>query len=171
VSFGHSDATAAEAHAGFALGVRSVTHLFNAMRPFHHRDPGLAGAALVREDVVCQLVLDGRHLAPEAATIAWRVARGRIALVSDATAAPGGLADDGRLAGGTAPLIDCVRALHALGAPLEDALAAASAVPARVLGLRDGGSLAPRGPADLVVLSDELVVERVLVGGVEGYRR
>ncbi|MCS7007728.1 MAG: amidohydrolase family protein, partial [Gaiellaceae bacterium] len=108
---------------------------------------------------------------PAAASWAGGAAGGPTPPLRAATAAPGGLADDGRLAGGTAPLIDCVRALHALGAPLEDALAAASAVPARVLGLRDGRSLAPRGPADLVVLSDELVVERVLVGGVEGYRR
>lgn len=171
VSFGHSDATAEEAHAGFALGVRSVTHLFNAMRPFHHRDPGLAGAALARDDVVVQLILDGRHVSPEGATVAWRAARGRFALVSDATAAPGGLTPDGTLAGGTAPLLDCVRALHALGAGLEEALAAASAVPARVLGLDTVGSLAPGLPADVTVLSDELEVERTLVGGVERYSR
>jgi N-acetylglucosamine-6-phosphate deacetylase len=171
VSLGHSDATAEEARHAFRLGVRSVTHLFNAMRPFHHRDPGLAGAALACDDVVVQLVLDGRHVAPETAVIAWRAARGRLALVSDATAAAGGLTPDGALAGGTAPLIDCVRALHALGAPLEEALAAASAVPARVLGLRDAGRLAPGLRADVVVLSEELEIERVLVGGAERYRR
>lgn len=171
VSFGHSDATAAEAQAGFALGVRAVTHLFNAMRPFHHRDPGLAGAALARDDVVCQLVLDSRHLAPETAAIAWRAARGRIALVSDATAAPEGRTPDGRLAGGVAPLLSCVRALHELGAPLEEALAAASAVPAGVLSLPDLGRLAPGLPADLVVVSEDLEVERVLVAGVARYER
>lgn len=167
VSFGHSDATADEAHAGFDLGVRTVTHLFNAMRPFHHRDPGLAGAALAREDVVVQLILDGRHVAPEAAAVAWKAARGRLALVSDATAAPGGLTPCGALAGGTAPLIDGVRRLHALGAPLAEALDAASAVPARALGLDRAGRLAPGLPADVVVLSDDLEVERVLVGGVD----
>jgi N-acetylglucosamine-6-phosphate deacetylase len=171
VSFGHSDATAEEARAGFALGVRSVTHLFNAMRPFHHRDPGLAGAALARDDVVVQLILDGRHVAPEAAAIAWRAARGRITLVSDGTAAPDGLTPDGGLAGGTAPLIDCVRALCELGASLEEAIAAASSVPANVLGLDGVGRLAPGLPADIAVLSDELEVERVLVGGVERYSR
>lgn len=171
VSFGHSDATAEEAHAGFALGVRSVTHLFNAMRPFHHRDPGLAGAALARDDVVVQLILDGRHVSPEAATVAWRAARGRVALVSDATSAPDGLTSDGGLAGGTARLIDGVRALCDLDAPLEEALAAASAVPARVLGVDTVGRLAPGLPADVIVLSDELEVERTLVGGVERYSR
>lgn len=165
VSFGHSDATADEARAGFELGVRTVTHLFNAMRPFHHRDPGLAGAALARDDVVVQLILDGRHVAPEAAAVAWRAARCRLALVSDATAAPGGLTPEGALAGGTTPLIDGVRRLHALGAPLAEALEAASAVPARALGLDDVGRLAPGLPADVVVLSDDLEVQRVLVAG------
>ena len=64
VSAGHSDATAEQANAAFDLGVRSVTHLFNAMRPFHHRDPGIAGAALARPDVVVQLILDWVHVAP-----------------------------------------------------------------------------------------------------------
>src|SRR5205823_13360682 len=65
VSCGHSDATAEEASRAFDRGVRTVTHLFNAMRPFAHRDPGIAGAALARADVVVQLIVDGVHLAPE----------------------------------------------------------------------------------------------------------
>ena len=64
VSCGHSDATAPEAHAAFDRGVGTVTHLFNAMRPLGHRDPGIAGAALVRDDVIVQVILDGHHLAP-----------------------------------------------------------------------------------------------------------
>ncbi|HSI97012.1 MAG TPA: amidohydrolase family protein, partial [Gaiellaceae bacterium] len=169
VSYGHSDATAEEAHTAFDLGVRTVTHLFNAMRPFHHRDPGLAGAALARDDVVVQVILDGVHLAPETATIAWRASRGRIALVTDSTAVPGGRTTEGVLAGGTATMVEAVRRLHALGAPLEDAVAAATEVPARVLDSEDVGRLAPGLPADLVVLSDELEVIRVLVGGVDSY--
>ena len=69
VSLGHSDATAEQATAAFDLGVRTVTHLFNAMRPFLHRDPGIVGAALARDDVIVQLILDGVHLAPETATV------------------------------------------------------------------------------------------------------
>ena len=65
VSCGHSDATAEQANRAFDLGVRTVTHLFNAMRPFGHRDPGIAGAALARDDVVVQVILDGIHLARE----------------------------------------------------------------------------------------------------------
>ena len=76
VSCGHSDATAEQANAAFDLGVRTVTHLFNAMRPFGHRDPGIAGAALARDDVIVQLILDGVHLAPETAIVVWRAAAG-----------------------------------------------------------------------------------------------
>jgi N-acetylglucosamine-6-phosphate deacetylase len=165
VSLGHSDATAEEANAAFDLGVRTVTHLFNAMRPFHHRDPGIAGAALARDDVVVQMIADGVHLAPETAALVWRAARGRVALVTDFTTAPGGRTPDGVLAGGTATMIEAVRNLHALGAPLEEAVAAATAAPARVLRLPDLGRIAPGLPADVVVLTDDLEVERVLVGG------
>src|SRR6185503_6765960 len=77
VSLGHPDATAEEAAAAFRAGASTVTHLFNAMRPFRHRDPGVVGAALARSDVVVQLIADGVHLAPETILTAWRAARGR----------------------------------------------------------------------------------------------
>jgi len=165
VSFGHSDATAAEANAGFDLGVHAVTHLFNAMRPFHHRDPGIAGAALAREDVVVQMILDGIHVAPETAAFAWRAARGRMALVTDYTTAPDGRTPEGVLAGSTVTMIEAVRSLHALGASFEEAVLAASTIPARVIGEQTAGRLGAGLPADLVVLDDGLVIERVLVGG------
>ena len=165
VSFGHSDATAEEANAGFDLGVRTVTHLFNAMRPFHHRDPGIVGAALAREDVVVQLILDGVHLAPETAAFAWRAARGRIALVTDFTTTPGGRTPEGVLAGSTVPLIQAVRNLHTLGASLEEAILAATEIPARIIGEPEAGRLGVGLPADIVVLTDGLEIERVLVAG------
>jgi len=167
VSLGHSDATAEEANAAFELGVRAVTHLFNAMRPFHHRDPGIVGAALAHPDVVVQVILDGAHLAPETAKLVWRAAAGRVALVTDYTTAPEGRTSDGSLAGGTATMIEAVRNLHALGASLEDAVAAATEVPARVLGLTWAGRLAVGLPADVVVLTDALEIERVLLGGTD----
>src|SRR5580765_8246848 len=91
VSLGHSDATAEQAEAAFDLGVRTVTHLFNAMRPFLHRDPGIVGAALARDDVVVQLIVDGVHLASETAKVALRAAPGRVALVTDSIAAAGAI--------------------------------------------------------------------------------
>jgi N-acetylglucosamine-6-phosphate deacetylase len=186
VSCGHTDATAGEANAAFDRGVRTVTHLFNAMRPLRHRDPGIAGAALAREDVVVQIILDGVHLAPETARLVWRAAAGRVALVTDAVSGAGvqdgsyslgGLevkirdgvvrGPDGQLAGSVLTMIEAVRNLHALGVPLANALEAASTVPAGVLGLRDVGRLAPDAPADVVVVDDGLQIERVLLGGQE----
>jgi N-acetylglucosamine-6-phosphate deacetylase len=184
VSFGHTDASAEEADRGFDLGVRTVTHLFNAMRPFRHRDPGIAGAALARPDVVVQIIVDGVHLAPETARIVWGAAAGRVALVTDAIAGAGAhegayrLGDtpvevrdgivrreDGVLAGSVLTMIEAVRNLHELGVPLEHAVDAASGVPARVLGLDDAGRLAIGDPADVVVIDDNLEIQRVLVGG------
>jgi len=184
VSLGHSDATAAQANEAFDRGARTVTHLFNAMRPFRHRDPGIVGAALARDDVLVQIILDGIHLAPETAQVVWRAAAGRVALVTDAiTGAPLGdgsfsfgeldvsvhdgtvRGPDGVLAGSVLTMIDAVRNLHALGASFVDAVAAATSVPAAVLGRADVGRLAPGLPADVVVLDDRLEIERVLAAG------
>jgi N-acetylglucosamine-6-phosphate deacetylase len=184
VSAGHTDATGEEANAAFDRGVRTVTHLFNAMRPFSHRDPGVAGVALARPDVIVQIIIDGAHLAPDTARLVWRASAGRLALVTDAVAAAGvsgngsfrlgdvaveaidGVVrrDDGVLAGSALTMIEAVRNLHALGVPLEAALDAATAVPARVIEA-DAGRIEVGAPADIVVLSDELEIERVLVGG------
>lgn len=186
VSLGHTDATAPFAHAAFDQGVRTVTHLFNAMRPFGPRDPGVAGVALARADVIVQLIADGVHVAPEALLAAWRAARGRFALVSDATAATGlgdgafrlGTVDviveggvsrreDGTLAGAVQPLAVGLRLLGELGVPFVEAVDAVTRTPARILGLEDRiGVLRPGAAADLVVLDDGLAVERVLLGGL-----
>ena len=184
VSLGHSDATAVQANAAFDRGARSVTHLFNAMRPFLHRDPGIVGAALARDDVVVSLIVDGIHLAPETVLVAWRAARDRFALVTDAITGAG-VADgsyslgnldvhvhegtvrgpDGVLAGSVLTMIEAVRNLYELGVPIEDALGAATSTPARVLGDPQLGRLDVGLPADLVVLTDAIEIERVLVGG------
>ncbi len=184
VSCGHSNATAAEARDAFARGAKTVTHIFNAMRPFAAREPGLAGAALVTGDVVVQVILDGVHLADDTARLVWQAAGGRVALVTDAIAAA--RAGDGSyrlagvdfevedgvarsadqvLAGSTVCMIDAVRNLVALGAPVEAALAAATSVPARIAGRPELGTLAPGAAADIVVLDDSLEIVRVLVRG------
>jgi N-acetylglucosamine-6-phosphate deacetylase len=186
VSCGHSNATAAEARDAFARGAKTVTHIFNAMRPFAAREPGLAGAALVSADVVVQVILDGVHLADDTARLVWQAAAGRVALVTDAIAAAG--AGDGSytlagvdfevengiarradrvLAGSTVPMIEAVRNLVALGAPLEAALSAASEVPARIAGKPELGTLEPGSVADVVVLDESLEISRVLVGGAD----
>jgi N-acetylglucosamine-6-phosphate deacetylase len=184
VSCGHSDASAEQANAAFDLGVRSVTHLFNAMRPFHHRDPGIVGAALARPDVVVQLIVDWVHVAPVTAAMVWQAAQGRVALVTDAVSGAGlddgayrlgdldveirdGVArgPTGALAGSTLTMIDAVRNLHSLGIPFEGAVGAATEVPARVLRLPTLGRIGVGLPADIVVLTEELEIERVLVEG------
>ena len=184
VSAGHTDASAAEAHLAFDRGVRTVTHLFNAMRSLVPRDPGIALAALARTDVTVQLIADGHHVAGDTLRVAWAAARGRVALVTDAVAATAmgdgefGLGGrrlvssegvvrgpEGQLAGSVLTMIDAVRNVHALGIPLEEALGAAAAVPARIAGRPDLGRLAPGAPADVVVLDDNLEIVRVLVEG------
>jgi N-acetylglucosamine-6-phosphate deacetylase len=184
VSCGHSNATSVEARDAFARGAKTVTHIFNAMRPFAAREPGLAGAALVTGDVVIQVILDGVHLADDTARLVWQAAGGRVALVTDAIAAAGagdgsytlagidfevenGIARraDSVLAGSTVPMIEAVRNLVTLGAPVGAALAAASEVPARIAGRPELGSLETGSAADVVVLDDRLEITRVLAAG------
>jgi N-acetylglucosamine-6-phosphate deacetylase len=184
VALGHTDAIAAQANAAVDRGARCVTHLFNAMRPFLHRDPGIVGAALARDDVFVSIIVDGIHLAPETAQTVWRAARGRLVLISDAIAAaprgdgPSSLGEldlqvhegavrgpDGVLAGSVLTMIEAVRNLHALGVPVEDAVTAATTTPARVLGDPELGRIEVGLPADLVVLTEQIEIDRVLVGG------
>lgn len=189
VSVGHSDATAAEAHAAFDVGARSVTHLFNAMSPLHHRAPGVPGAALARPDVVVQVVVDGHHLAPDVVRTAWAAAPGRVVLVTDATAAaarptsPGPVDDvalaglplevrdgavrngDGTLAGSALTLDRAVRNAVDLGIDPAAALTAATRAPADLVGRPDLGRLEPGARADVVLLDDDLVLRETLLAG------
>jgi N-acetylglucosamine-6-phosphate deacetylase len=184
VAAGHTNAVAEEAHAAFDLGVSTVVHLFNAMRPFRSRDPGIAGVALTRRDVYVQLIVDGRHLADETVRLIWAAAGDRAALVTDAMAGAGMSAgsyqfggldieiadgvpirEDGVFAGTVLTMLDAVRNLHALGIPFEEAVGAATAVPARILRRPDLGVLEPGGRADIVVLDDRLEIAQVLCGG------
>lgn len=188
VSAGHTNATATEAAHAFDLGVSGLTHVFNAMRPFRPRDPGIAGVSLTRPDVVLKLIVDGHHLADETVRIVWACAGGRIALITDAMAAAGAgrgtfqlgevevevtagaapMRGDGTLAGTVLTMIEAVRNLHALGVSFEDAVGAATEVPARFLGREDVGVLEPGGSADLVVLDDRLEIVSVLCAGDAG---
>ncbi len=185
VSSGHTQADAATAHAAFDRGAGAVTHLFNAMRRPAARDPGVAFAALGRDDVFITLIVDGRHLADDTVRTAWHAAGDRLVLVTDAVAAAGapdgdytlgGVVPihsangtvrnaDGALAGSTLTMLDAVRNAHALGIPLAAALRAATEAPARMAHRPDLGHLAPGAPADLLVLDDSLDLLSVLVAG------
>ncbi|MBS1677254.1 MAG: amidohydrolase family protein [Actinobacteria bacterium] len=185
ISCGHTDADAATAHRAFEHGASAVTHLFNAMRRPAPRDPGIAFAALGREDVFVTLIVDGRHLADDTVRAVWRAAGDRLVLISDAVAAAGApdgdytlggavpihaeggtvRTADGSLAGSTLSMLVAVRNAHALGIPLATALRAATEAPARMARRPDLGHLRPGARADLVVLDDALELHQVLLDG------
>jgi N-acetylglucosamine-6-phosphate deacetylase len=186
VSCGHSDADAPTAHRTFDRGARAVTHVYNAHRRWQPRDPGLAGAALVRDDVTVQAIVDDIHLAPETAYAAFLTARERFCLVTDAIAAAGlppgdsrlghqtvHVRDgevrlpDGTLAGSLLTMDRAVANLVAKGASLAAAVHAASRAPALLIGRPDLGRIAVGHPADIAVLDDDLRVIRTLVRGEE----
>lgn len=157
-SIGHTDATLAQATAAMDAGVRMTTHLFNAMRPLHQREPGVIGAILSDERIVAGLIADGLHVHPALVALAFRSKPDRIALVSDAVPGAGtGAAQlaDGTLAGSLTPLCDGVRVAVAAGVELAAALRAASSTPATLVG-EHYGRLAPGAPADFVVLDGDL---------------
>ncbi|TBR26196.1 N-acetylglucosamine-6-phosphate deacetylase, partial [bacterium] len=185
VSLGHSDAGAAEFSRAAAAGARLVTHLFNAMAPFHHREEGAAGAALTDDRLACGLIFDGNHVGPRAAALALR-AKGPdgLFLVSDAVFALGlrsgrynADGTDYTLSGGRfrvrgGPLGGAVRSLRwcvanlarELRLPLASAWRLGSETPGRLLG-GGLGVLSPGAPADLALVGPDGAVRAAWVGG------
>jgi N-acetylglucosamine-6-phosphate deacetylase len=185
-SLGHSDAGLEAARAAYASGARGATHLFNAMSGVHHRSPGLAVAALETEGAFLELILDGHHVHPALLDLTLRAARGRVVLVTDAIRAAGlgdGETDlggqrvtvregratlaSGTLAGSVLTLDRALANAVTAGLALERAAELLSRNPADYLGRPDLGRFAPGARGDAVVLSDDLVLARVLVGGRE----
>lgn len=186
-SLGHSAADYETAKRAFARGASHVTHLFNAMLPMGHREPGLAGAALDSEGVTCELICDGEHVHPAAVRLAFKaLGAERVALVSDSVAGAGlpqgeytfrGIAHkrdggkavrlaDGSLAGGGGFLLDNVRSAVEFGVPLADAVRAASLTPARVIGADARiGSVEAGKRADLILVSGDLELKAVVLRG------
>ncbi len=186
VALGHTDATAAQYAAGVDAGATMATHLYNAMSPFAHRAPGAVGVALTDDRLAVGLIADGVHAHPLAVRLAVR-AKGaeRIALVTDMMAAagmpPGSyplggrsvIADsvaarlpNGTLAGAILTMEAAVRnVVQFAGASLGEALAMASSVPSRLLGLPDRGCLAVGTRADLALLTPDLHMQATIIGG------
>jgi N-acetylglucosamine-6-phosphate deacetylase len=186
VAAGHSLATDDEGRAAIEAGVRYATHLFNAMPPLDHHEPGLVAALLSDARVTVGLIADGFHVAPSVVDLVWRLAGpGRVSIVTDAMSALGmadgryvlgdGAVDvaggtartpDGRLAGGVLPLHESVRNLARFtGCGIAEAVATVTTTPALLLGLTDRGSLDVGAIGDLVLLSDKLSVETTFVRG------
>jgi len=185
VAVGHSDANYDVAVAAFDRGASIATHLFNGMRPLHHREPGAALAAL-DAGAACEVIVDGHHLHPAMVRLVASAAR-RLVLVTDAMAAAG--QPDGRyelggrqvelrggevrqpetgsLAGSTLTMDAALRrCVQEAGLPVETVIAAAATNPAAVLGATSQGSLAPGKVADIVHLDDDFRVVQVMRRGV-----
>jgi N-acetylglucosamine-6-phosphate deacetylase len=189
LNVGHTRADAAVVEAFLdavraAGGRAGATHLFNAMGGIEGRTPGPVGALLGDADAAIELICDGHHVAAASVRTAWRAARERLVLITDAIRASGmrdgtselggrpvtvieGAArlSDGTLAGSMLTMDAAVRGAVAAGVPLEAALFAASTAPARYLGLDGRGVLEAGAHADLVVLTPELAVQAVARGG------
>jgi N-acetylglucosamine-6-phosphate deacetylase len=194
VSLGHTGTSYATAAEYADAGVRTVTHLFNAMSPFGHRQPGVVGAALDIGALSAGLICDGIHVDPVAMTVALRAKRGpgRIFIVTDAMSPIGTdmksftlngreiLRRDGRLtladgtlAGADIDMISSVRFVHeTLGLPLEEAIRMASLYPAEAARVADRkGALRPGFDADFVVLGDDLGMKSTWIGGQRVHRQ
>jgi len=185
LSAGHTDGTFEEITASFRNGVRGVTHLFNAMSPMHHRNPGAAGAALADAGCWCGLIVDGVHVHPAVLKIALAAKRAdRFMLVTDAMPSVGtdrdsfmlhgrridvkdGICVDesGTLAGSAVDMATSVRnCVEMLGLPLERAVRMASTYPAEFLGLEgEMGRIAPGLRANLVALDAKLRVRETWI--------
>ncbi len=193
VSMGHSDATEEQARAAIDAGATQATHMFNAMRPYHQREPGIVGVALTDDRVYTEVIADGIHVHAVALRLLLR-AKGveRLMLVTDGTSATGmsdgqyalghnqivvegGVCRDseGHLAGSVLTLDRAIRNLvEWLDIPLHEALTAASATPARSMCIAGAkGIIASGADADLVFLGPDLGVRKTMVAGRVVYDR
>ena len=185
VSLGHTDADARTASLAFQAGAGLVTHVFNGMRPFHHREPGLLGAALLDRRVMAMVILDGAHVGQAAFELLLRCKGPKsIVLVSDSiryqdprpkVTERGGVFRTARgvLAGSGLTMIEAVRnAVKFAKISLLDAVQMASLNPARALGLDPVlGSLDIGKLADLVVFDRDFRITMTIVNGQLVYQR
>ncbi len=186
VSAGHTDATAEQVRGAADAGATMITHLFNAQRGLHHREPGVAGVGLADPRYRLGLIADLHHVAGTVVKIAFQAAPDRIVLVTDAVAAMGmppgtstlggrptivdgdgqpARRDDGVLAGSTLTLDQAVRNVVGLGVDRATALCSATLTPAEVIGRADLGRICIGATADLVWWDDSLKVREVWLGG------
>lgn len=183
ISLGHTAADYDCASRAMKLGAHHVTHLYNAMQPFGHRAPGLIGAAMDDPECMVELICDGYHIHPSAIRAAFRLfGPERVILISDSMRATGmengtyelggqevtvkdrkAVLKDGTLAGSATNLYGCMCKAIEFGIPLEQAIMAATANPARSIGIFDRvGSIRIGKQADLLLVSENLELKRVI---------
>lgn len=183
ISLGHTAADYDCASRAMKLGAHHVTHLYNAMQPFGHRAPGLIGAAMDDPECMVELICDGYHIHPSAIRVAFRMfGPERVILISDSMRATGmengtyelggqevtvkdrkAVLKDGTLAGSATNLYGCMCKAVEFGIPLEQAIMAATANPARSIGIFDRvGSIRIGKQADLLLVSENLELKRVI---------
>jgi len=180
---GHSDATFREASEGFAMGIESTTHLFNAMSPLHHRDPGLPGAVFWSESALASIIADGIHVDYTMVAIAKKIMKERLFLVSDAVEENEGGAyqhvrqsdrytlPDGTLSGARLTMLDAVRnCISHAGIERYEALRMSSLYPAQLIKADDRGVIAPGARADLILLDDSVQIKGVFLNGRMEYK-
>lgn len=192
VSAGHSEASEEELIAGIQAGITTVTHLFNAMTPFHHRRSGIIGETLNNQNLFFSIIADGVHVNDRAIQLAWkmnskglflvsdavalwgmkktRIAQGEVDILADAKMAY--VAETGRLAGGMMGLDSNVRHFRmSTGCSIPFAIEAASTKPANVLGMEKSiGSLNIGCNADMIILNEHLEVQSTFINGTCVFR-
>jgi len=180
VAAGHSNSTFKEAVQGFKWGIKTTTHLFNAMSHMHHRDPGLPGAAFETGNIFASIIADGIHVDFNMISIAKKLMKERLFLVTDAVEENKNGAyqhvkqkdrftlPDGTLSGSRLTMIKAVRnCVENVGIPLEEAIRMASTYQAKVMNISDRGRIAPGYKADLVVFDKDYNIEHVLIEGIQ----
>lgn len=187
VSIAHTTAGYEIAKEAFERGASHVTHLFNAMPAFHHRDPGVIGAAAENDKVFVELICDGVHIHPSMVRAAFSLfGAERICMISDSMMATGmkdgeyslggqavkvvgkvATLEDGTIAGSASNLHDCLRtAVLQMHIPLEDAVRACTLTPAQSLGLdKECGSIREGKEADFIILDESLNIKMIVKGG------
>lgn len=178
VAAGHSNANFREAVQGFRWGIRTTTHLFNAMSQLHHRDPGLPGAAFLTDNVFASIIVDGIHVDYNMVSIAKKIMKDRLFLISDAVEE--NLQEsylhvrqndrftlpDGTLSGSMLTMMKAVKnCVTNVGIPLQEALRMATVYPAGLMNITDRGQIESGFRADLILFNDSFEVQNVFIGG------
>jgi N-acetylglucosamine-6-phosphate deacetylase len=175
---GHSNATFSEAVTGFNRGITTTTHLFNAMSQLHHRDPGLPGAVFQSDHAHASIIADGIHVDYNIISIAKKLMKERLFLISDAVEENLNGAylhvrqedrftlPDGTLSGSLLTMMKAVRnSVREAGIPADEALRMASTYPARVINLMDRGEILPGYKADIVIFDGDFEIKMVFSNG------